>query len=548
MRGASAAVREGLVPKNTTPWTCRVEPCHNRLEGQAMNGHRCPVCNQDARPDVKDCSTCGGALDELPEANDVLVEAEELRAIAEAGNPAVQYALGAAYQAGLEVAPDPVRAAELYDLAAAQGHPEAAYALAWAYADGAGVTRSKPDAVRWFRVAASRGVVEAHDALRCVFAYDSKVPCLELELRADTQPDHSGSGMAWLEKRSDHGSAEAQFTLGMTLVSRDPDEAVRRFRQAAAEGHPRAMLQLAVALACGVGVEKDAAAAVTNFELLAERGDAEAEHALATAHRMGWGAPRNPDRSMEWLRRAASHGSDGKAAMLWLQAEALHGNTAAQVALGRAYGPGLEDCRQVCRGRHLGQHAGRAAFWFRKAADLGDIEAQFCLGMACLAGDGVPRDPRLAVDWYRRAADHGHPQARLALAWCLANGQGTPQDMVQAAEWRRRASVGLDFLTLHEDLMWATVGDPDAQFRLYAAYSSGSHVPRDEEVAAEWLSRAAHGGCAEAQYTLGVQAEADARGVCDVGDPRAAAKWFRRAAELGHEGARLALARQPTRE
>ena len=43
----------------------------------------------------------------------------------------------------------------------------------------------------------------------------------------------------------------------------------------------------------------------------------------------------------------------------------------------------------------------------RKAADQGDALAQYNLGVAYAAGEGVPEDDREAVKWYRKAADQG---------------------------------------------------------------------------------------------------------------------------------------------
>jgi TPR repeat protein len=47
----------------------------------------------------------------------------------------------------------------------------------------------------------------------------------------------------------------------------------------------------------------------------------------------------------------------------------------------------------------------------RRAATLGDVNAQFELGTAYYRGNGVTRSPRLAMKWLRQAAYHGHEEA-----------------------------------------------------------------------------------------------------------------------------------------
>ena len=46
-----------------------------------------------------------------------------------------------------------------------------------------------------------------------------------------------------------------------------------------------------------------------------------------------------------------------------------------------------------------------AVKWFRKAAELGDAESQYTLGMCDTDGVGVPQDEMESVKWYRTAYD-----------------------------------------------------------------------------------------------------------------------------------------------
>ena len=45
--------------------------------------------------------------------------------------------------------------------------------------------------------------------------------------------------------------------------------------------------------------------------------------------------------------------------------------------------------------------------WYRKAAEQGNRDAQFYLGIMYYLGHGVPPDYNEAVKWYRKAAEQG---------------------------------------------------------------------------------------------------------------------------------------------
>ena len=48
----------------------------------------------------------------------------------------------------------------------------------------------------------------------------------------------------------------------------------------------------------------------------------------------------------------------------------------------------------------------------QKAAEKGDPESQYNLGVCYEDGDGVPRDAQEAVKWYRKAADQNFALAQ----------------------------------------------------------------------------------------------------------------------------------------
>jgi TPR repeat protein len=77
----------------------------------------------------------------------------------------------------------------------------------------------------------------------------------------------------------------------------------------------------------------------------------------------------------------------------------------------------------------------------RKAAESGDADAQYRLGLKYAEGEGVAKDPSQAAEWYRKAATHGQPNAQYNLGSLYYKGEGVPKDPAQAAEWYRKAAA-----------------------------------------------------------------------------------------------------------
>lgn len=154
-------------------------------------------------------------------------------------------------------------------------------------------------------------------------------------------------------------------------------------REAAADGDPRAALEVATALIDGVGVTRDPAAAVPWLLLAAESGLAPAEFRLGTLYERGIGVSRNRDTAKAWYDRAAGRG----------HVKAMH-NLAVLLA-------------EAGEGRDLD----RAVAWFEKAARHGLVDSQFNLAVLYVRGLGVTPDPVAAYRWFALAARQGDQEA-----------------------------------------------------------------------------------------------------------------------------------------
>jgi len=77
-----------------------------------------------------------------------------------------------------------------------------------------------------------------------------------------------------------------------------------------------------------------------------------------------------------------------------------------------------------------------------EAAESGDPDAQFRLGVMFGLGLGVGQDYAAAVHWYKAAAQADHPPSQCNLGWMYGTGRGVPQDYVRAYAWYSIAAAG----------------------------------------------------------------------------------------------------------
>ena len=107
----------------------------------------------------------------------------------------------------------------------------------------------------------------------------------------------------------------------------------------------------------------------------------------------------------------------------------------------------------------------------RRAAEQGDLDAQWEVGQAYLVGEGVAPDIAETVRWYRRAAEGGHRGAQ----WDLGEYYRA-RDPAEAVRWYRLA---------------AEQGTTAAQFTLGECYRNGEGVAQDTAEAVRWYRLAA---------------------------------------------------------
>src|ERR1043165_9060823 len=76
----------------------------------------------------------------------------------------------------------------------------------------------------------------------------------------------------------------------------------------------------------------------------------------------------------------------------------------------------------------------KAFYWYQKAAETGDVLAQYNLALLYKKGKGIENHLEKAFYWYQ-AAGNGVVQAQYNLGNCYKNGIGVEKDEVKAFEW-----------------------------------------------------------------------------------------------------------------
>jgi TPR repeat protein len=200
-------------------------------------------------------------------------------------------------------------------------------------------------------------------------------------------------------------------------------------------------------------------------------------------------------------------------AVKWYRKAAEMGNADAQCELGDCYSDG--------HGIEKNDH--EAACWYFKSARQGNATAQLRIGFCYYFGKGVTQNYKEAVKWYCKSAEQGNSFAQNSLGYCYYNGTGVEQNYSEAVKWYRKA---------------ADQGYAPAQCSLGDCYYAGEGVEQDFFAAVKWYREAAKKNDDLAQWCLGLCYE-DGIGVNQDYDE--AVKWYRKSAEQGNSFAQKNL-------
>ncbi|MEI8310461.1 MAG: tetratricopeptide repeat protein [Verrucomicrobiota bacterium] len=132
------------------------------------------------------------------------------------------------------------------------------------------------------------------------------------------------------------------------------------------------------------------------------------------------------------------------------------------------------------QGRGVSKDMEKAVLWGRKAAEGGSHMAQHSLGLTLLRDDKNPAARAEGLDWMQKASDAGDSRTALALATIYAVGDfGIPVD-------ESKSEGALKPFAEHDDA--------ECQFALASLYHLGKSYATQRGLAIAWLKRAKENG------------------------------------------------------
>jgi len=191
------------------------------------------------------------------------------------------------------------------------------------------------------------------------------------------------------------------------------------------------------------------------------------------------------------------------------------GHVSKESALGEAY----------LTGKGVTRDLKQAAYWYEKAAGLGDPVAQNQIGYLYQIGLGVPADPVRAVHWFQLAAANGLTNAKVNLAVAYIWGVGAQLDLKMGERLLLEA---------------AAKGNSVAATYLGDLHFHGVGVPKDEAAGEKWYEKAVKMHSYLAAFRMGLLLSEP---VNHAHDDKRALLLFRESAAAGFVPAMHALGR-----
>lgn len=388
-----------------------------------------------------------GALAAL-EKKETAEAVKQLRAAASKGDANAQFVLGLCFQYGQGVTQSLEEARAMYVKASANGQAAAQFFLGMFLlgSDADSVRRDAKTAIGWLERAAGQKFYRAHHQLADVYLTG-------LGVSRDV-----AKARLWLLKASQDGDPVSSYRLaimaekGEGLEKPDPDEALKLYLKAAAEGLPDAMVYLGRMHQTGVRGEPDLGKAREYYENAEKLKSAEARFRLGQLHQYGLGVKKDEARAVFYYRKGAEQNEPNCMFQMGLMAAAGTGikkdeaeardwyKRAAAMNFAPAY-HALAVMHEEGRGG-LEKNVREALSHYLRAGELGDAASQNKLGVWYRSEDGpVARDPVAAAAWFGLAAQSGYPAAQVNLGLMAEEGAGMPNNYALAGRLYEAAAA-----------------------------------------------------------------------------------------------------------
>lgn len=354
---------------------------------------------------------------------------------------------------------------------------------------------------------------------------EEKVEKVYQEGAAAFEAENYAAALKLLTKAAERGHAGAQFHLGRMYsvgmgAAKDKAEALRWYEKSAEQGVAQAQYSLGDCYSSGAGTEKDPQKALQWYLKAARQGLSGAQYDCGLCYQEGRGVEKDEDKALEWYQKAASQRHRGAESKI----KAIQARREAEAQVRPYLDRGMEAFKE--------ERYQDALPDLRKAADLGDAEAQYRCALMYLQGMGVERNGKEGIDWLIKAAKQGHEQARATSGKMFAkNGLAAynAEDYQKAIPLLEKAAM---------------LGNAEAQNLLGLCYGAGKGTEKDYTKALHWYLKAAEQGYTSAQYNCGLYYR---EGYGTEKDEDKAFEWYQKAAAQGHEKAKKEAEKIQTR-
>ena len=312
----------------------------------------------------------------------------------------------------------------------------------------------------------------------------------------------------YMKKEADLGGSDAQCKLGAIYargkgVEKSFDEAFKSYQKSAQQGNPIAQFRLGQLYESGKGIEQSHDEAVKLFKqalsgLLkaADEGSSEAKICLGTMY----------------LERLGVEYSDNEEALKWYLSSGETEDSEILRNIGYLYTYKSEKEPEFIK---------KAFDYYKKAAKQGDPLAQVYISVMYLEGKGVKKSFIQGLHWLNKAAKLGNPTAQFRIGY-----------IYEAVGWSGKAK------SYYQKSI--EQGNRESKFQLACLYLDGKigNSKGKLDTAIDLLKQSADQDYGEAQYKLGKCYET---GLGVEASPIEAFNWYKKAAQNGHEMARIQL-------
>ena len=464
---------------------------------------------------------------------------------------------------GYGVKEDIGKAVELRERAAELGHWGAQYKTGLYYENGFGVDKDIKKAIHWYELSAEQGLPYACYRLGLIYKNGNN------EINCDYQ-----RAMKYFVQAHEGEVLDASFQLGLmyetgTGTEVDLKKAHELYQYLCNAEYAPALSRMGVIYCEGIGVEKNIDKAIEYCEKAMELGDKQAEYILTHIYEK---VLNDPKKTLEFYLKRAEEGSaqaqlelffaynygngvekNEEIADMWCQKSADNGNPMAQTltafklrkggqvekaveylekASNTGYFEAIRDLADIYfKGEgNIPIQKKRALELYSNAADKGDVDSQRTLGVIYADGNGVEKNPAIAVTWFEKAADQGDIKS-MAYLGILYMDDDNGVTNYQKAEFYLKKVRESDDKSLYANATYylaalysskykeyakafpfwlelAKMGDDESQLNVGLSYVHGWGVVPNLDSAILWLQKSANQNNYDAQRNLDLVIEA----------------------------------------